>query len=56
MSDIAVTSTRSCICGTWQHSCWRARCRHCKKWLTKHDYTRDEAAEYSDDHVCGEQP
>lgn len=45
-----VASRPRCICG-----CWGARCRFCKAWESKHDFTPEDAiasAEGGPPHVC----
>lgn len=39
---VEVSSSASC-CGGPFSLCWRARCAACREWLTKHDFTREDA-------------
>ena len=45
-----VAARPHCICG-----CWGARCHFCRVWVSKHDFTPEDAiacAESAPQHVC----
>lgn len=52
MSDTLKAVASKTCCGGWPHPCWRVRCSDCGEWVTKHDFTKDEALAIAADHDC----
>jgi hypothetical protein len=50
--SLVASSTRGCCGGPIAPLCWRVRCTDCKQWVTKHDFTKDDALWIARLHDC----